>query len=261
MSRTERRRRTKEDLRFLERGFDCERPEAVQVMALMRVMSELIEESRAAGSIAPLMAFLHANMLAAGRAAPRRAIACRMGCAHCCRAWVSARAPEVLFAAAAVPRRELDAVRATLEATFQVTGALTVAERARLAAPCPMLLDNRCRIYEARPATCRNAVSADAQICARAFAPGAADEDIPAPDFYMRLGRGYSVALAGALKRGGFAACSYELNAALRLALARADCESAWLAGEDVFAGVPIDPGSDPFEFANNRRIYEAAWA
>ena len=67
MNRTQRRRQAKDDLRFLARGLDPDRPEAVQVMALMRVLRELIEDSRDARSIAPLMEFLRDNMDAAGQ--------------------------------------------------------------------------------------------------------------------------------------------------------------------------------------------------
>ena len=104
-------------------------------------------------------------------------------------------------------------------------------------------------------------MSASAEICARAFSPGAAAEDIPAPYFYTTLRTGYSIALAGALKRAGFPAFSYEFNAALHAVLARPDAEAEWLAGDDVFAGVQTDPGSDPFEHPRNLRVYELAFA
>jgi hypothetical protein len=108
--------------------------------------------------------------------------------------------------------------------------------------------------------TCRMAVSQSAEICARAFAPGAGPEDIPLPEYYPTLRRGYSIALAGALRRAGFSAWSYEYNAAMRTALARPDAEAAWLAGEDVFADVARDPGSDPFLLPSNRRLYDDAF-
>ena len=246
---------------MIARGLDSELPDEIKVAVLMRVLHQRIEDSRSAGSVAPLMSFFHDNMRAAHRVAPFRAIACRRGCAHCCHSFVSARAPEVLFVKSAIPPRQKEAIRAAVEAAYAVTGTLGVTERAAMAMPCPMLQGNLCQVYAARPATCQTAVSGSAEICARAFLPGAAAEDIPTPDFYITMRSGYSLALAGALKRAGFPAASYEYNAALRAVFARPDAEAAWLAGEDVFAGVPIDPGSDPFDFARNRRLYEAAWA
>ena len=261
MNRTERRRQIREDERALARGIDADRPDGPQIMVLMRLLHHRLEEARSERSIAPLMRLFEQNMRAAWRAEPTRALACRRGCAFCCHAWVSAKAPEVLLAAAAVPPRDRDAVRAAVEAAFAVTGTATPAERAAMATPCPMLAAGECRIYAARPAACRTAVSLDAAICERAFRPNAEPLDIPTPDFHLVMRRGYSIALAGALRRAGYSAASYEFNAALRVALARSDAEQAWLAGEDVFAGVATDPGSDPFEHPRNRRVFDLAFA
>ena len=221
MNRAERRRQLKDDEKLLARGLDADSADGPQIMVLMRILHDRLEQSRGAGSIAPLMAFFHDNMRATDRAEPRLAIACRMGCSHCCHSWVSAKAPEVLLAKAAIPPRQSETLRAAVEATYQVTGGLGLEERLAIAAPCPMLRDNMCQIYAARPATCRTAVSGSAEICARAFQPGAAAEDIPTPDFYIFKRRGYAIALAG----------------------------------------VPTDPGSDPFEHPKNRQVYDLAWA
>lgn len=260
MERTERRRQAKEDARALAPGVHAERPDGPQIMILMRLLHERLEAARIAGTIAPLTDFFRSNMRSAWRAEPKKALACRRGCNFCCHAWVSARAPEVLLARAAIPPREREAVRAAVERTFLATGSAGPAERAAIASPCPMLLDGQCRIYEARPATCRTAVSLDANLCARAFLPGAEALDIPTPDFHVVMRRSYAIALAGALKRAGYPAASYEFVAAMRAALARRDAEAAWLAGEDLFAGVQTDPGSDPFEHPRNRRVYELAF-
>lgn len=261
MDRAQRRRQLKDDARALARGIDAERPDGPQIMVLMRLLHERLEEARDAGTVAPLGEFLRENLRAAWRAEPRKALACRRGCAHCCHAWVSAKAPEVLLAKAAIRPRDLEAARAAVEEAYAVTGGLGPEERAALAAPCPMLTAGECRIYDARPATCRTAVSLDAGVCAEAFRPNAVALDIPTPDFHIIMRRGYSIALAGALKRAGYPAASYEFVAAMRAALARPDADAAWLAGEDVFAGVATDPGSDPFEHPKNRRVYELAFA
>ena len=106
MTRAERRRRLKEDQRLVARGLVEDRRDHAQIMALMRLLHDRLEESRDAGTVAPLMTFLHDNFRAAEQAAPKKSLACRRGCSHCCHAWVSARAPEVLFVKAAIPAQE-----------------------------------------------------------------------------------------------------------------------------------------------------------
>ena len=261
MNRTERRRQSREDRARIGRGLNANRTDPGALEALMRVLHELIEDARDAGTVAPLMQFLHANAAAAERLAPRAQLACRRGCTFCCHAYVSARAPELLFLLNAIPGRHRAPARAAVEQAYAETGTLGPEARGATALACPMLQEGACRVYAARPMTCRMAVSQSADSCARAFAPGAGPLPIPVPDQYPSLRRGYSLALAGALRRAGFASCSYELNAGLRAALARADAEGAWLAGEDVFAEVPRDPGSDPVALPSNLRIYEAAFA
>ena len=257
MSRAERRRRAKEDRHIVAGGLDVGRLDTVQVMALMRVLHDLLEESRDAGTVVPMMTFLVDNIRAAGRREPRQAIACARGCAHCCHAGVSARAPEILFLKRAIPREERPGMLEMLAgARASAAGAA-----AGSGAPCPLLRDDLCRVYAARPLTCRTAASSDATACERALRLGMTEVGIPTPDFYTRVRAGYALALGGALKRSGFAATAYDVDSALETALSRADAEAAWLAGEPVFAGAVQDPMGDPFEHPGNRRLYLDAWS
>ena len=260
MERAERRRQLKEDRRLVTRGLPGAKTDLELIVSLMRVLHDLLEEARDAGTVAPLMTFFQENMVTAGRPGPSKALACRRGCSHCCYAWVSARAPEILFAKKAVPGRDREAVRASVEAIYAVTGTLDFDGREGIITPCPLLADNQCRIYASRPAVCRTAVSADARLCERAYRQGDTEAQIPTPEYYINLRAGYSIALAGALKRAGFAPWAYEFNAGLHAALARPDAEKAWLAGEDVFAGVPVDPTGDAFTLSGPRNIYDAAF-
>ena len=124
MNWAERRRQAREDRERIARGLGTGRAEPRALAAMMRVLHELIAEARDAGTIAPMMQFLHANMRAAERAAPGHLLACRRGCAHCCHTFVSARAPELLFVRGAIPGREREAVRADVDAAYAVTGML-----------------------------------------------------------------------------------------------------------------------------------------
>jgi hypothetical protein len=260
MNRVERRRQDRDDRSRLARGLDAGRADGNEVAALMRVLHGLLDEAKEGSSVAPLIDYLHANMRAGERHGPRERLDCKRGCAFCCHAYVSARAPELLFMKRAIPGRDREVVRAAIDAAFAVTGEMGPGARTRIFHPCPMLEDGACRAYAARPMTCRMAVSESAAACRVAFSPNAGAVQIPIPEFYPTLRRGYSLALAGALRRAGLPAWSYEYNSAMRLALARPDAEAAWLAGEDVFAGAVQDPGSDPFVLPSNLRLYELAF-
>ena len=260
MDRNTRRRLARADRKSVAGGLDSDPVEARQIAMLMRVLHNLVEELRDAGSVAPLMTWFAANMEAAGRKAPRRVLACRRHCAFCCHAWVSARAPEILFALGAVPARGREPVAAAIAAADAITGGLDPEARSRRPIACPLLDRDLCRVYAARPATCRTAVSTDVRPCERAFRTGEA-VGIPTPDAYFELRAGYSLALAGALRRAGFPAAAYEFNSGLAAALARPDAEAAWLSGEDVFACALKDPVGDPFDRPANRRLYDSAWA
>jgi Fe-S-cluster containining protein len=260
MSRAERRRQVREDRRAIAAGLDAGRRDTAQVMALMRVLFDLLEDSRDAGSVVPMMTFLHDNIRAADRAAPRKMLACTRGCTHCCHAPVSARAPEILFLRSAIPALDHEAVAASVSQGFAARARPASGEHGFQAFPCPLLRDNLCRLYATRPLACRTAVSSNAGACERALRLGM-DEGIPTPEFYTRIRAGYALALAGALKRAGFPATAYELVSALNVVLARSDAEAAWLAGEPVFADAAGDPMGDPFDHPRNRQLYLATWA
>jgi len=257
MSRADRRRQEKEDQRLVARGIDVNRRDPAQVIALMRMLRQQLAEAQVAGTVAPLIRYLHENFEAAGRRAPRQDIACSKGCAHCCHVWVSVRAPEVLFVLSML--RAKGHMVALGESHAQIAS-LDVEARRQIATPCPMLGgDNLCQIYTARPLACRAAVSADAGACERAYRLFE-DETIPVPDAFRNQKTSYTVALAGALRHAGLPYVSYEFNSALQAALARSDAEAAWLAGEDVFAAAQRDPAGDPFVNPSHQKLYDAAF-
>lgn len=259
MDRAARRRLLKEDYRRILRGIDIAARDAEQVVSLMRVLRDLLGEARREGSVSPLMTFLYQNIALADQAGPRDLIACRRGCSHCCHVWVSATGPEVLFAAAAIPARSRAETAKTIEITNAQTMHFDFEERDNHAIACPLLANNLCTVYAARPVTCRTAASGDAQICERSYLH-LSGEPIPMPAFFMGVRSGYSLALSGALIHMGLPPYSYELNAALRAAISRPDAQRAWLEGEDIFENVRQEPGDNPSRDPMLRQLYSAAF-
>jgi len=97
------------------------------------------------------------------------ALACRAGCAACCRQLVTATIPEVLVLQAFIEQHLSAEVRAALleriEAVLADARGLDVIEYSRRRVACPFLVDERCSVYEARPLACRGYNSVDADAC------------------------------------------------------------------------------------------------
>ncbi len=177
------------------------------------------------------------------------ALDCRLGCAHCCSLFVSAAIPEVLLLADAV-RRGSDEVAAALTAKIsqsrRAADDLTIGDKVRKPVPCGLLGEHLYAAYPERPLGCRGHVSQSLDACLANAADPAAP--IPGSVPHGETARSCKLALFAALKAVGLPHRSYELNAALERALETEDAERRWLGGEDIFAGLPVDP-------TRNRRV------
>lgn len=138
-------------------------------------------------------------------------------------------------------------------------GGLTFDQRGDLVTPCPALVDKVCSNYLNRPNTCRTAVSVDADVCRRAYVE-LSGEDIPTPMSATGIRGIFGVALECALIHAGLACEAYELQSALKRTLDDPTVEQRWLAGEDVFAGLPEDP-EPPGDHAARQSFMAAAFS
>ncbi len=165
---------------------------------------------------------------------PRRAIACKAGCAYCCVVYVQVTPLEALHVARSIlarPAAEVAAARQRVAAAHATTVGRDSDYRIVLAQPCPLLVDGRCSVYADRPFACRGANSADANACRDAFAnPGGPllPTFIHQSKTYAALGRG----TAKGLSDTGVRPTLLELIAALHLALAHDDPLAAWRSGD-----------------------------
>jgi hypothetical protein len=259
MNRAERRRKSKDDERQLKNGIDAETSDPAGAAAMTRLLSDLLETAKHERDIEPPVRFLHAKVDATLQTLRTLRVDCKKGCAHCCRVWVSATIPEVLFLAKSIRRRNDAALGERVSAAHRVTGGHDFISRQRLHHQCPLLADDLCSVYETRPVSCRFWASTNVAACLRVFRQSSG-ETVPTPMSHLK-GRGaYEIALSLALKHVGLPHYYYELNAALSRALERADAETAWLGGEDVFRDVRRDPHDVSMD-ALSRQLYKFAFA
>jgi hypothetical protein len=185
------------------------------------------------------------DMLAAfdARAAPvlhsqELPIACRTGCAHCCRLEVSLSSSEALLALRAIqalPEADQARIRSRIEALFPLLEALDATARRRLDQPCPLLTDaEECAIYAARPLSCRSHVSFDLEPC-RADAANP-EQPVPIPTSRTLTQQRDAIRprhreLEQAL---GLPTGRYELVRALRILLTRPDAAGRIARGDDA---------------------------
>ena len=182
---------------------------------------------------------------------------CCAGCAACCHLHAVASPPEVIAIARHVERAFSDEARAALEhridAHILATQGLSAEQRRQVRSPCPLLVDDRCSVYQVRPISCRGWNSLDRGVC---------DADLadPARGTPARLSL-IQYVLAGRVAEGlAAASCALglehrplDLVRGLQTALADSGhAERAWRAGTGVFRGAVNDevfPGpGDPEE-------------
>lgn len=164
-------------------------------------------------------------------------VGCKEGCAYCCHQCVAVTIPEALLVAAHLADPEDPRRRAVLART-ETIAEQSAAERLRPGRPCPLLIDDRCSVYEDRPLMCRSVIASDAEQCRAAFESILAGEkDLPVESFataqYLILGD--QAGIRGICKDMGLQHDLVELSEAVAAILRDPGIVERWVAGERVF--------------------------
>jgi Fe-S-cluster containining protein len=164
-------------------------------------------------------------------------IQCRSGCTFCCHQNVDVTIPEAILVALrlgdeADPRRA-----ATLEAAEMFTG---LDDEARIATgrPCPMLVSERCSVYEVRPLACRSFTSPDAANCQTALDSLKGGKGVIRADVYAVLQflcNGEQAATLGICRDLGLQAAIVDLTQTVAAIIRDPKLIERWAAGEQVF--------------------------
>ena len=229
LSRPERRVLQKQDDALLRLPLNPG-PDPRSMGAHLRHLVRLLQNTRSASPCSDAVAYLTA--LYERTLQPFEGLACRKGCSHCCTQPVSVTAAEALFVAAAVRARPDRAAAINDYVASEETGRRY----------CPLLVEDACSIYAARPLACHSFVSTSLEACIKAFDYG--DEpQIPMPADRVNLLYTCRMMLMAALRLVGADSTSYELKSAVAAALAAPDAEKRYLSGEYVLFG---EPGEAP---------------
>jgi hypothetical protein len=105
-----------------------------------------------------------------------------------------------------------------------------------------MLENLGCGQYASRPVVCRSLLSKSLDPCIRIFTQNIPDTFLHA-DNSVDVRTYIVIILQASLTLAGLSHFHYELIQGLAAALAHEDAEARWLAGEPVFANVPVDSG------------------
>lgn len=250
-------RQMQEDKRRVASGIDPESSDPELPVTMARALSALYTEAKRSGTVDPPVIFLYETINATLRRVSDIPVACRKACSHCCHIWVSVSAPEALFVAKIVKQRGAAAVE-KVRSAHEHTEEYDFDHRDQHPHPCPLLDDDACSIYDARPEVCRLAASADAEICARTY-HNITNEDVPTPVLYLMGRAAYAITVAAGLRHAGLPHHAYEFNAALLRALETDQAEQRWLAGEDIFGGIQRDP-EDALADPEAQQLYKYAF-
>jgi hypothetical protein len=207
--------------------------------ATRRISSEMLAgdvQPKALSGLAEALAQLAEDLAYEGRkiSPPPHPIACRAGCGHCCHISVAAAPAEIFRLAEYIRKTFSKAARNDLVVRLRAAAAMTRNERFAGRLPCPLLEDDSCSAYPARPLNCMGLESMDADACRRA-----SHGEIPSIPIYMTRWTLYSRVLAGLVAGAVDAGRGHEqidLFPALLIALENDDAASRWLSGEPLFA-------------------------
>lgn len=248
-------------LKRLERSLDTTLPGSDQTppiefrvaKAAQRLVSESFAKSVSTETVLNSIAEAtkHADETAAIRkedTPPESPIACRAGCAHCCYTRVPVTAPEVIllaqFVRAEFSESELQSLKLRLDQTDEITHGMSDEEHVAARVPCPLLKDNHCSAYDARPLECQGFESMDAGACRDAL-KDYGTWNVPVYFARYSIFKNTQAGLLAALVGAGYRYEVLELTAALKIALDTPNVAERWLSGENIFADAALPP-SDP---------------
>ncbi len=191
-----------------------------------------------------------------------RRVDCGKGCSWCCRQAVLILPYEALYMMnyieesldITVKKKILKRIRDKNE----VTSPMKVQEFLHFKSPCPMLNEDTCMIYPARPMACRIYLSSDLESCRHEYRHPSETDYFPGLyEFPLLAGRMMNEGICAWLREKKIYPCECQMESALNTVLEQDDCFSRWVSGENIFQVREYDAEEINYlkEFSNPRRI------
>ena len=151
-------------------------------------------------------------------------VACRKGCHWCCHQAVYANSYELHFLSEKIKTRfsseKISKLAEAAETKCTVTSQMTEEQISKYKAPCPLLENGACSIYEARPMACRIYLSTQLETCLEFYHHPENEHNYPALiDFPLKAGRMMNEGFMAALKEYGIETAEFRLEEGLRILL------------------------------------------
>jgi len=165
-------------------------------------------------------------------------VACAKGCFHCCTKLVMVTLPDIFRLAQSVRRDggKITQITAAADTARAITRDRTLPEKL----PCPVLTDQACSAYAARPIPCRFLLSQSVSACVRIF-ENHSTETFPYTEGTVAVRERIDQIVQAALILNGLPHYHYELIQALAVALETDNAEARWLAGEPLFKDIAVN--------------------
>lgn len=151
-------------------------------------------------------------------------VACQKGCHWCCHQAVYANSYELHFLSEKIKTRysaqKISKWTQAADVKLAATSKLNEQQLANYKAPCPLLEDGACSVYDARPMACRIYLSTKLETCLEFYHHPDNEANYPALiDFPLRAGRMMNEGFMAALKAHGIETAEFRLEQGLSIVL------------------------------------------
>lgn len=155
-------------------------------------------------------------------------VACKNGCYWCCHQAVYANSYELHYLSEKIKQKctpeKISMYLMAAETKYSATSVLSETELAHYKSSCPLLENDSCSMYEARPMACRIYLSTNLETCLEFFHHPENEQNYPALiDFPLRAGRMINEGFMAALKENGIQTAEFRLEEGLKITLKNVD--------------------------------------